>query len=325
MSRSSSTVRSTRRCELLSNPTPRHRLEFAVFGLVSAVIGVLPERAAMWMAGLLGSLAGGVLRVRRVDVGKHIELAFPDSSPEWRREVARASYTHVAREAVATFRVSVLGPEEVRRRTTMHGFEDLESEMDRGLGAIVLTGHLGNWEIGGAALAARGIPTDAVVFPQTNPLFDRHLKHTRARLGMTVIAKADARRMVLESLRKGRVAGLLADQNTRTRPVFVDFFGVPAATAKGPAVFALRTGAPVFMLVALREPGWPAHYRVLIERVPVERSGDLKADILSLTQAHVALLEAHVRTAPEQYFWQHRRWKTRPPEGLAPFGQKPLS
>lgn len=309
----------------MRRPTLEHRVEFGAFRLASALIGVLPERLALSLAGLLGSLAGEVLRIRRVHVDHHLETAFPDATPEWRRRVARASYRHLAREAVATFRLSNWSPDHVRRRTTVRGLHGLKAALEEGRGAIVITGHLGNWEIGGAALAARGMSIDAVVFPQNNPLFDRHLTDARARLGITVIAKADAGRMVLESLRKGRVVALVADQNVRTRPVFVEFFGVPAATAKGPAVFALRTRAPVFFGVALREPGWPAHYRVLIEPVPVARTGALKSDVLSLTRAHVALLEDHVRHAPEQYFWLHRRWKTRPPEVAGVIRQEPPS
>lgn len=309
----------------MRRPTLKHHVEFGAFRLASALIGVLPERVALSLAGLLGSLAGNVLRIRRTDVDHHLETAFPDATPEWRRGVARASYRHLAREVVATFRLSVSSADDVRRRTTVHGLQELKAALEEGRGAIVITGHLGNWEIGGASLAARGIPLDAVVFPQRNPLFDRHLTDARARLGITVIAKADAGWMVLESLRKGRVMALMADQNIRTRPVFVDFFGVPAATAKGPAVFALRTGAPVFLGVSLREPGWPARYRVLIERVPVARTGGLNADVLHLTRAHVALLEDHVRSAPEQYFWLHRRWKTRPPEVSDALGQEPPS
>jgi len=306
-------------------PTLKHYVEFGALRLALALVGVLPERVAISLSGLLGSLAGDVLRIRRTDVDRHLETAFPEATREWRRRVARASYRHLAREAVATFRLSSSTPEDVLQRTTVHGLPELKAALREGLGAIVITGHLGNWEIGGASLAARGIPIDAVVFPQNNPLFDRHLTGARARLGITSIPKADAGRLVLESLRKGRVTALVADQNVRTRSVFVDFFGVPAATAKGPAVFALRTGSPVFLAVALRDSGRPAHYRVLIEPVPVARTGSLSSDVLGLTRSHVVLLEAHVRGAPEQYFWLHRRWKTRPPEVSEAPGQEPPS
>ena len=312
----------------MRSPTLKHRLEYAAFLLVSGLAGVLPERFAFHFAELLGAVAGNVVRIRRADVDRHLQIAFPEATAAWRTEVARACYRHVAREALATFRLSRTSSDNVRRRTTVSGLDSLKAALEAGRGAIVITGHLGNWEIGGASLAARGVPVDAVVFPQKNPLFDRHLTRARSRLGITIIAKADARRAVLESLRKGRVAALVADQNISTRPVFVDFFGVAAATARGPAVFALRTGAPVFLGVALREPGWPPRYAVTIQEVSVGRTGDLDEDVLRVSRVHTALLESHVRDAPEQYFWQHRRWKTRPPrppQGTYASGQEPAS
>jgi KDO2-lipid IV(A) lauroyltransferase len=95
--------------------------------------------------------------------------------------------------------------------------------------------------------------------------------------------------------------------------VFVPFFGRPASTHRGPAVFALKLGAAVFSCVARRRTGEGVRYDVMGERVPVPRTGDLEADTQALTADLAARLEAQVRVAPEQYFWFHRRWKTRPP------------
>jgi KDO2-lipid IV(A) lauroyltransferase len=113
-------------------------------------------------------------------------------------------------------------------------------------------------------------------------------------------------------VREGRVAALVADQNARRGGIFVDFFGVPAATFRGPALFAVRTGAPLFVAVALRTSRHPQRYRVVLQEVTATRSGDPERDVARLTAAHTADLERWVRSAPEQYFWQHKRWKTRP-------------
>jgi len=178
---------------------------------------------------------------------------------------------------------------------------------------VVVTGHLGNWEVAGAALSARGIPLDVVAKGMANRRFGEDLEATRRRLGMRVVDMAVAPREVLRSLRAGRVVALVADQNAREQGIFVPFFGVPAATFRGPALFALRAGAPIFMGTCVREPGRPHRYRARAERIDVTASGDLDADVLRLTEAHTAALERAVRQTPEQYFWQHKRWKTRPP------------
>jgi KDO2-lipid IV(A) lauroyltransferase len=153
-----------------------------------------------------------------------------------------------------------------------------------------------------------------------NRRFESDLFGTRERLGMRVIEMTTAPRGVLRSLRRGRVVAMLGDQNAHRSGVFVPFFGVDAATARGPALFALRSSAPVFFGVALREPGWAPRYRVEAHPVPVEPTGDLEADTRALLTRYMASVEASVQRAPEQYFWHHKRWKTRPPEEQAPPG-----
>jgi len=117
---------------------------------------------------------------------------------------------------------------------------------------------------------------------------------------------------VLRSLRAGRVAGLVADQDARRRGLFVDFLGTPASTARGPALFALRAGAPLFLGSCVALPDQPGRYRCEVEEIRVDRTGDLDEDVRRLTAAHAAALAERVRRMPEQYFWQHKRWKTRP-------------
>lgn len=297
----------------MSRPTLRHRLEYALFRIARGGLKVLPEAWALRLGSLLGWVAGSVLRIRRAVVDENLARAFPERDAGWRRRVAVGSYRHLGREAVAAFRLSGERPEGVVARTEVVGLEALREARAEGRGAILVTGHLGNWEIGGAALAARGIPVDAVAFRQRNRLFDRDLVENRVRLGMRVIPRGRASRAVFHSLAEGRVPGLVADQNAGERGLFVDFFGVPASTARGPAVFSLRSGAPLFLGVAVALPGRPHRYRVHLEPIPFESHGEVAADVRSLLNAQVAGLERWVREVPEQYFWQHKRWKTRPP------------
>jgi len=303
----------------VSGRRAKHGVEYALFRVLSALLRAVPESWASWLGAGLGQLAATVVRVRRRDVDENLRTAFPDRSPRWRRRVARASYRHLGREAVAVFRLADAEPAEVVARTEIEGLEQMSAALARGDGAVLVTGHLGNWEIGGAALAARGIPVDAVSKAMANRRFDADLVATRRRLGMTVVDMADAPRAMLRTLRRGRVAALVADQNARQGSVFVPFFGRDAFTARGPALFSLRAGSPLFLGICLRI-GSRSRYRVTLRRIEAERTGDMDKDVLLLTAAHVRALEDAVRGAPEQYFWQHKRWKTRPGEEPAPEG-----
>lgn len=309
----------------MSAPTFRHRLEYAGFRLARAVLRSLPESWALGAGALLGWVAGAVLRIRRPVVDENLTRAFPDRDEGWRRRVAVASYRHLGREAVATFRLSGEPREVMVAHTEVVGLDALREALADGRGAVVASGHLGNWEVGGAALASRGVPVDAVAFRQRNRLFDRDLVANRERLGMRVIPRGEASRAVFRSLEKGRVAALVADQDAGRRGLFVDFFGVPASTARGPAVFSLRSGAPLFLAIALVLPGRPYRCRLHLEPVAYEPRGDVSTDVRGLVRAQVLALEAWVRDHPEQYFWQHRRWKTRPRPPASDAGDGPAS
>lgn len=298
----------------MSQPSLTHRLEYRAYRLGRGAARVLPEFVSTWIVALLGGLAGSIVRIRRRDADANLARAFPDASPRWRRAVVRASYRHLVREGLMTFRLSAMPRDEVMSRTSVDGIDEMCEALAEGNGVVVVSGHLGNWEIGAAALAVRSIPVDVIAFRQKNPLFDHDLVSSRRTLGVGVIVKGDAAQAAFESLRAGRVVATAADQNIRRRGVFVEFFGTPAATPKGPALFALRTGAPIFLGIALRQPGRRATYRVVLTRVPVALEDSATADVQGLTARYTTLLEQYVRETPEQYLWQHRRWKTRPPE-----------
>lgn len=291
----------------------RHRLEYGLVLVARALDRLLGPRRSGALAAALGRVAYRPLGIRRRVVEEQLRSAFPDRDDGWRRRVARSSYEHLGREAMAMLRLSRLGPEDVIAATDVDGLEPLREAVESGRGAVLMTGHFGNWEIGGASVAARGIPLDVVAQPQANPLVDRLINGAREGLGMTVIRKGGATKAALRSLRQGRAVALVADQDARARGVFVPFFGRPASTHRGPAVLALRSGAPMFIGTAVRRED--GRYAVTIRRVEVPATEDPESQADLLTAELAAALESAVRRDPGQYLWQHRRWKTKPRNG----------
>jgi KDO2-lipid IV(A) lauroyltransferase len=293
----------------------KHRAELALVRLARGLDRLLGVERSDRLAAALGRFASRRLGIRMDVVEEQLRRAFPDRDAAWVRATAEASYAHLGREGMALLRLSRQGPEEVRAVTEVIGLDAVREAVEAGTGAIIVTGHLGNWEIGGAAVAVRGIPIDVVARRQKNPHFDRLVNDARARLGMTVVRTGEATRAVLRSLRRGHAVALVADQDARRRGVFVEFFGRPASTHRGPAVLAIRSGAPVFMGTALRRSD--GGYTVRLEPVPVPDGDDPEERADRLTARLAAALEAAVRQDPAQYLWQHRRWKTEPPaEGV---------
>ncbi|MSR22402.1 MAG: hypothetical protein EXR92_02485 [Gemmatimonadetes bacterium] len=296
-------------------PTLAHRFEYVLFSAVMVVVRRLPERAALQLGTFVGWFAGSVLRTRRSVVRENLERAFPTETARWRERVAAAMYRHFGREGAALLRMGSIA--QVSARIETEGVEFLRRPIEQGHGVVVLAGHLGNWEVAAAAIVANGFPLDVVVKRQKNPLFDAYVRKTRETLGMRLAYKEEAPRLIFRALRDRHVVALVADQNAAAAGTFVEFFGTPAATARGPAVFAARSGADVVMLLSRRLPGAVSRYSVRFLPIRFEPSEDAVENEARLLRAYHAMLEEAIRAAPEQYFWLHRRWKTRP-EGEEP-------
>jgi Kdo2-lipid IVA lauroyltransferase/acyltransferase len=277
------------------------------------------RRLGMTRAGAVGARVATFgyrpLGIRRGVVERQLAVAFPELDLGSIERLARAAYAHLGRVAVEAALLPYHG-------RVLDLFDDAENwdavERARagGSGILFVTGHLGNWELAGAYVAARGIPVDAIARRQANPLFDRYLTRTRERLGMRVVPDERAVAQVPRSIRAGRGIAMLTDQETvGLASTWVPFFGRPAKTPRGPAVFALRLNAPLIFGCALRQPS--GRYRMSFEEVPVDRTGDLDADVDRIVAAYTATLERWVRRAPEQYFWHHRHWKYPPPAAAA--------
>jgi Kdo2-lipid IVA lauroyltransferase/acyltransferase len=303
----------------------RHRVEHRLVLLASAALAHVPESVATAFGSSIGWLAGSALRIRRGTVEANLERAFPDRSADWRAKVAAATYRHFGREAVSLLRMQRLEPGEIRERTEVEGLELLRDPIAEGRGVIGLVGHFGNWEVAGASATTRGLPVDAVAKRQANALFDGYMEGVRAHLGMGVLYRDEAVREVLKRLKGAapKVVAIVADQNAGRSGVFVDFFGTAASTVRGPGVLALRSEAPVVFVDARRLPGSRARYHIRFSPLSYDRTGDLEEDVRRLTQAYMGRLEAAVREEPAQYFWFHKRWKTRPAD-LEPGPARPV-
>jgi KDO2-lipid IV(A) lauroyltransferase len=254
------------------------------------------------------------LRIRREVVEKQIAAAFPEKSEDEVLKIARASYRHLGRNAVEAGLISRKGKDEILAMVErVDGWEHVEAAMAGGKSAIGVAAHHGNWEMLGGYLAARGLAPEVVVRGMDNTLFEDYLNANREKLGLKVVHDASAVRHLTKSLRQGKLVCLLADQGVLgLASSFVPFFGRPAKTPKGFAVFALRFDAGVFFMDMLRLPN--GKFRAVFEPIEVTRTGDREKDIEAMVARYSEILEKWVREYPDQYFWQHRRWR-RQPEG----------
>ena len=293
--------------------TLSHRAEY--YGLLGAV-GAL-RRLSVRRAGDIGEWIGRLIYspfgVRREVVERQVRAAFPGLGETEVLRIARESFGNLGRTTIETAVLPTKPNEAVLELfDIVDNWEIIEQSLARGKGLLLVSGHLGNWELAGSYIAARGLRMEAVARRMQNPLFDQYLTETREQVGMHVIHDADAVRRVPRVVRGGGVVGFLIDQGAvGLASTWVPFFGRYAKTPRGPAVFALRLDAPVVFTCAVREPD--GKYSMRFEEVVVARTGDRERDVDAIVSAYTSTLERWVRRYPEQYFWQHRRWKHQRP------------
>ena len=302
-------------------PTLQHRLEYAGIRSVVFGLGWLPFGIGSNIGAWLGRL-GYRLGIRAGVTEAQIRFAFPELSDADVKSIALQSYENLGRTSIEAALMESRSPDELMAEfERVDGWEHIDAAIRGGGGALLVTGHLGNWELGGSYIAARGIPVDAVARHMSNRVFERYLTRVRERFGVKVVFDEQAVRQTPRSVRDNRVVGFLSDQGVLgLASSFVPFFGRLAKTPRGPAVFALRLRVPVVFVVCVRLPS--GKYRLIVEPVECTHSGDREADTIGLVAYYTARLEYWVRQYPEQYFWQHRRWKYQPagapplPEGM---------
>ncbi len=259
----------------------------------------------------LGSLAYR-LGWRSQVVEENLAQAFPQQSKAWVADTAKSAFRHVGREWLSVPYVSRRGLGEVRRRVIeFEGQDVLRTAYEEGRGVVIVSGHFGNWDLAGSALAAFGFPVDAVMQGMRNPYVTPLVQRYRRGLGMGLIDRAKPWKRFRESLNEGRLVAFVADQDAGSEGVFLPWFGKSASTHRVPALLALRTGAP-FLVGGAHRVGRREYHGWLV-RLEHPEGGDIRAQVLELTRRWVEELERRVRLYPDQYFWHHKRWKTLPP------------
>lgn len=298
----------------MAKPTLSHRAEYFALRALIRTLGTMSWETACRVGAGLGSAGYRPLGIRKRVAERQIAAAFPEKSEAEVRRIARASFAHLGRSSIETALLPSLGDKGVLTLVTqVDGWEHMESAVSAGGGAVIVAGHHGNWELLGAYIAARGVPIDVIVRGMANKMFDQYLNQTRRELGMSVVHDSEAVKRTPRALRDGRAVAFVADQGVLgLASTFVTFFGRPAKTPRGAAVFALRFNAPVLFVDALRLPG--GKYRIIIEPIVAETTGDREKDVDAIIARFSEVLEGWVRKFPEQYFWQHRRWRRQPPD-----------
>jgi Kdo2-lipid IVA lauroyltransferase/acyltransferase len=296
----------------------RARLEAGSVAVVGGLARVLGDAGSRRLGRLLGAAWHGVDRAHRRIARDNLRLAFPELPEPRRAAIARAAFRHFASIAIDLLRFPSYAAKDTARLGAISGWEHLEAAHAAGRGVLVASGHFGHWERVALLQGFRGRPMDMITRPLDNPYLEALLARGRTRSGNRVIHKRAAVRGMLRSLQSRRSVAIVIDQNYREENrMFVEFFGVPAATSPILGIVSVRSGAPIVPVFS-----WPLpDGRYAIEYHPPlwpEAAAERSAEAGRLTAAFTALLESQIRLRPEVWLWMHRRWRTRPAAEAAP-------
>jgi len=288
-------------------------LGFAVAWLLLKFLGFLPRRLARGVAVFTASILLALLpKFRRIAMF-NLRLAFPDLPDERRKATIRNMTRFLGWQTAEFARFPSYNRESIEQIIEIEGHDNFLQAQQRGQGVLILTGHIGAWELSSFAHAVYGYPMHYMARPLDNPRLDAFVNGYRCLSGNQPIYKNESARAVLKSLSNAGIVGILADQNTLPEEgTFVDFFGKTACTTTGIARLALHTGAAVVPGYAY----WDTEaqkYKLRFEpEVEISNTGNSEHDIFENTQRFAKIMEQIIRKFPDQWVWVHARWKTRP-------------
>lgn len=289
-----------------------HRLEYGVWRLITLLLGSLSRRWAIRLADALGWLAYAVLRLRRREVEKNLEIAFGSrKTPQELRQIALRTYQNNLLTFFEFVQPHLLGPLRGGNFEPIEGYEHYAA--CKGAPAISLLAHFGNWEAVSQYALHEGVRFVAFVKLLHNPLIDREVTAIRRSMGVDILPVTASIKRAVDAVREGKWLAVLGDQDARRRGIFVDFFGRPASTYEGAALFSWKLNMPILPMFCVREDG-PLRKLRLHVMAPIlpDPNAERDAEVRRLTEAHVRALEQMIERFPDNYFWFHRRWKTKP-------------
>jgi Kdo2-lipid IVA lauroyltransferase/acyltransferase len=298
----------------------RSRILFHLMVGVLHLLSLLPD-FVLNPLGIVCGYVGYQLDRRRRRIGmRNLAIAFPERNERERRRILCASYINLGRSGAEYVRLGGFFYGRLRKRVVYNERLDFWKELRQRhsrKGLLVLTAHLGNFELLPAAHAMYGYQIDLVHHTQRFAAGEALMTFVRERAGVRVIRKHAAARAVLRALQQGRTVGVTFDQNAkRSEAIFVPFFGEIASTSRGLARLVAITGAPVLPVFIVRQPAKRTHRIEIQDEIIMQRTGNATADIEENTRRLVKAVEDIARRFPEQFLWTHRRYRTRPLRGM---------
>jgi len=296
----------------MSAVSVKHRAEYFALRVVAAIVRWLPRKMALAFGRIAGRLTMKVLPSRYRLAKENLTLALPELSEEEIEETVRKNFEHIGISGVEMLRLDMFksGSDDLQRYFEIEDLSPITDALALNKGVILLTGHLGFWEIGLFVLPELGIPFDVVAKPLKNPLTDAYFEKIRKTFGAEVLNSRRGARKILKSLQAGRAIGILLDQHiSPPGAVVTEFFGRKAYTTSAITNLAMKYQIPIVPLFCLRQTS--NRYKVWAEPL-LMLTGEGENAVVHNTQLLTDKIETAIRCDVSQWFWMHKRWRVKP-------------
>jgi lauroyl/myristoyl acyltransferase len=232
----------------------------------------------------------------------------PHATPEEVEQLTEAAFSNYARYMVDLVRLPIIDPGELSKGVRVHGWEHVEEAFRLGRGVVLVTGHIGSWDLAGAVLVARGKPVSALVETLKPPRWNERVQHTRQHVGVRAIPIESGVRDMLAALRRNEGLAVLIDRPLAEEGVPVTFFGRDTRFPGGAATLAQRTGAALVPAVFVRDPAGRGYVAHIGEPILVEKNGHRAREVQAVTQRIMTWLEGMICRYPDQWYMFRHMW-----------------
>ncbi|MCK5703483.1 MAG: lysophospholipid acyltransferase family protein [Cyclobacteriaceae bacterium] len=288
----------------------------SLLGLVKLILFIVQFIPWKWTSNLcaqLGKMAFYLVKKERIKTIENLTIAYGEEKNTAEiYEMAKEVFINLGRAlAEASIKLNLTDKEKYFSNVEVVGIENARSAYQKGNGVINIIPHLGCWEAASKAYTLLGFSAGAVAKPLKNKKVNDWVIKKREFKGFKILERGSSYKTILRFLKQNNSLGMLIDQDTSVKGVFVDFYGKPAYTPIGAAMLALDSGASVFVASYVRTDGH--NYRFIFDK-PMEliRTGDRKEDLRINTERYQKAVEKQIKAYPTQWVWMHERWKTTP-------------
>ena len=291
----------------------KYSLLVAAIKMLLFIIRLVPRTVSMNFMGGLGALVFMMSKKERNIAISNLNIAYgQEKSQAEIKAMAREVFVNLGKSgAEFAIKMGQKNPEQFFENLEVKGREHLQEAIKKGRGILALVNHMGCWEGTALALPMLGIPTYAIGKKLGNEQLNTLLFESRGKKGVQTLARGSSYKTMLRVLKENNLLGILIDQDTNVRGVFVDFYGKPAFTPIGGAMLAMDSGAPVLPMFYIKKDDDTYEF-IIDEEIPLVMTGNRRKDMEVNTRLFHAVIEKYIKKYPTQWVWFHNRWKTTP-------------